>query len=489
MTQYEQKTDSREFEVANPDQNMGPWSGNSPTGAADIAIRLWGPATSDSRVPLTWKAESALVYMIADLVSASRGHIAEESPGVMAAHFDSCRQAVVAAKRIQTSILEFLTCRPGERIGGAILVYQPQTADPTGLSGELVQLELEQAKPGQILLAENVSRRLRDLPGIEFMASPEPGGDGPTGLTELIWTTAQRVALMQESVGDGTESMGVDVPPVGATLIVNTPIVHSPNVDSPFARRGPTNDAAPPTGRTQDSIIKDRPEKDRPEKDRPEKDRPKPGSRRITELTQKAGSSLTEELEIGERPLFSRTRVILGAVAIVLVAALIAVLFRPTQASRPKTAPPQGQTAATTTGSTDQKTPTTDQKTPTGDETGAKPASTEGTTDKSQFHDSGGVLQHQESPKSPDGRVKNKKDKKESKESKENSDEPQPLDEYGGFSQKDIPKLLEFAQADTQKGDYPKARREYSTILKLQPKNQDAKDGLHKLDLIQRDQQ
>ena len=121
MAQYEQKTDSREFEVANPDQHTGPWGGNSPADAADIAIRLWGVTRPDRRVPLIWKTESVLVYMIADLVGASRGRIAEESQTVLNAHFDSCRQAVVAAKRIQTALLEFLTCRPGERTGGAIL--------------------------------------------------------------------------------------------------------------------------------------------------------------------------------------------------------------------------------------------------------------------------------------------------------------------------------------------------------------------------------
>jgi hypothetical protein len=63
-----------------------------------------------------------------------------------------------------------------------------------------------------------------------------------------------------------------------------------------------------------------------------------------------------------------------------------------------------------------------------------------------------------------------------------------PVYEYGGFSQKDIPKLLEFAKTDAGKGNYASAREEYSTVLKLQPSNQAAKDGLHKLDLIQQDQ-
>ena len=249
MAQYEQKTDSREFEVANPDQRPGTWGGDLAGDATDIAIRLWGVERPDRAAPLTWKAESVLVYMITDLVGVSHGRIAEESPAVMAAHFESSRQALVAAKRIQTSILEFLACRPGQRIAGAILIYRPRTADPTGFSGEMAQQTLGRAKPGQILLAESVCRRLRDLPGIEFVAVPAVAGvtgDVETGLTELVWTTAEQVARLRESVVDEPEPRRGDSPAVGATLIV----------DSPFARRG-MNEAVPPLESPGDFVVKD----------------------------------------------------------------------------------------------------------------------------------------------------------------------------------------------------------------------------------------
>jgi len=463
MAQYEQKTDSREFEVANPDQSLGGWGGNSPADAADIAIRLWGPARPD-RVPLTWKTESVLVYMIADLVSASRGRIAEDSSVVLAAHFDSCRQAVVAAKRIQTSILEFLTCRPGERTGGAILIYQPRTADATGPSGDAVQLELGQAKPGQILLAENVSRRLRDLPGMQFQTPPSSeSGDGPTGLTELVWTTPERVALMQESVGDGAEPLDAGAPPVGATLIV----------DSPFARRGLTNEAAPPTTRTQDYVVKDRPEKDRPEKDRPET-----GSRRVTQVTQAAASSLTEELELAEHPLFTRTRVILGVVGMVLVATLVAVLSFPARVVKPKTPQtPQQQ---------DQTTPkeSTDQKPPPPVEPQAQIGQPEPETSKPTAK-----LPPTVTKPPADTRPKNKKETKEAKETPDTSEPPPVVEATGSWSVSDIPRLLSMAGSDMGEGKYDKAQREYRIVLRLQPKNQPALDGITKINKILNDQQ
>ena len=456
MAQYEQKTDSREFEVANPDQHTGPRGGNSPADAADVAIRLWGAARPDRRVPLTWKTESVLVYMIADLVGASRGRIAEESQTVLAAHFDSCRQAVVAAKRIQTAILEFLTCRPGERTGAAILIYQPRSMDPTGPSGELVQLELGQAKPGQILLAENVFRRMRDLPGMEFVnASSGVSGDEPIGLTELAWTTPDRVARMTESVGDGAEPVGADALPVGATLIVNSPMVDSPMVDSPLAR-------------SQDYVVKSLPET----------------SRRVTEFNQKASSSLTEELDFAERSLFTRTRVILGVVAVVVVAALIAVFFQPARVAKPLT--PQTQ-------QTQEPTPATasenaDQHPPAAEVPQAQTAQPEQEPPKPPAKPPAALR------KPPAQSVTKNKTAPQTQEiktedSKDTPEQPAVVDESGNWALSDIPRLLAMAGNDMGDGKYDKARREYRIVLRLQPKNQPELDGVSKLNKIQSDQQ
>jgi len=79
-----------------------------------------------------------------------------------------------------------------------------------------------------------------------------------------------------------------------------------------------------------------------------------------------------------------------------------------------------------------------------------------------------------------DNRVKNKK---------ENPEEPQAYNDSGGVSQKDIPALFGMAQKDAGAGNYDKAKREFKKILSLQPGNQEAKDGLRRLDLIQQDHQ
>jgi hypothetical protein len=75
------------------------------------------------------------------------------------------------------------------------------------------------------------------------------------------------------------------------------------------------------------------------------------------------------------------------------------------------------------------------------------------------------------------------------KSNKENAEEPEAYADSGGVSQKDIPALLGMAQRDAGAGNYDRAKREYKKILSLQPSNQEAKDGLRRLDLIQQDTQ
>jgi len=469
MAQYEQKTDSREFEVANPDQRPGTWGGDLAGDATDIAIRLWGVERPDRGAPLTWKAESVLVYMITDLVGVSHGRIAEESPAVMAAHFESSRQALVAAKRMQTSILEFMACRPGQRIAGAILIYRSRTADPTGFSGEMAQQTLGRAKPGQILLAESVCRRVRDLPGIEFVAVPAVAGvtgDVKTGLTELVWTTAEQVARLRESVVDEPEPRRGDSPAVGATLIV----------DSPFARRG-MNEAVPPLESPGDFVVKDGADAwHRTEQVPNTAQRREPSS----EDTQESpGGSSGAGLEFEERPLFTRTRILLGVVALVLVGALIAVLYRPTTATKRPIPIPPPTAAETTVGTGTGSEVGTPVVTPAEPET-KKPE--EPVTVPPPVKKAVIVSQPRTPPKSTDSRAKTKKEPVQTEPEVDTS-----VLEFGGLTQKDIPRLLDNAKKDAGDGNYEKARREYQAILKLQANNPDAKEGLRKLSIIQGD--
>jgi hypothetical protein len=466
MPQYQQKIDSQEFKVANPDQSSRPWSGDARADATDLVIRLWSPQRS---APPTWKTDSVLVYMVADLVGASHGRIAEDSPAIMGAHFDSSRHALVAAKRIQTSILEFLTCRPGERVGAAILLYRPTASDPTEFSPEIVQQALRQVKPGQILLAKNISQQLRDLPGVEFRNIPAVTtimGERQPELSELVWTTPERVALLQVSVSDEVEPQSPDLPTIGATVIVH----------SPLARQESIREGAPPAAGSGKVVAKNGFETVSQE------------AGQAANNPQDRGPAFAEgDDEFGERPFITRSRVILGLVAVVLVTALIAVLYRPAHVSKlplpvqldqsSAREIPGRQPPATT--EPEAKTPEPESKIVKTEI--AKPQKINKSLVKSPAKVTVGAQPQMSDNVSVDNRSKSQKDTPEA--------QAYYSDESGGVSLKDIPVLLRMAQQDAGAGNYNKARTEYRKILGLQPGNQDARDGLHKLDIIQKDQQ
>ena len=56
---------------------------------------------------------------------------------------------------------------------------------------------------------------------------------------------------------------------------------------------------------------------------------------------------------------------------------------------------------------------------------------------------------------------------------------------YDGMTQKDIPRLLQWARSDAGNGNYAKAAQEYRVILQLEPGNPDAREGLRKIQVAQ----
>ena len=457
MAQSEPKTDSREFEVANPDQYASAWGGEARADVTEIAFRVWDADWSSRKTPLRWSAENALVYLIADLVGVSGGRVAEDGQAAMAARFDGSARALVCAKRIQKSLEEFAACRLGEQVGAAIFLYRPRSSDRTGYSSELVQLALQKARPGQILLAEDVWDGLRDLPGTDFRVIATSTGDAQSGLKELMWTTAERLAVLRDSIGNDSE------PPAGATMIVHSPIT----------RREPLNEVISPAG-ADGAVVKEV---------------TGAGAQRTGQIANLAqdrtpaferfqespSSAFTDGLdEFSEQPLFTRNRIILGALGLVLVAALVAVLFRPSHVVK------DSGGAATRSNSWNRNSGNPGSSGCTGSGRQARAICTCDGNASCKNSDRGNATSERPSRPVVDTRLKNKKD---------TDEEPvAPPSDVGGLSQKDIPYLLSTAQADFGAGRYDDARRKFKKVLALQPGNQDAKEGLRRLEYIPTDQ-
>jgi hypothetical protein len=476
MARYLQKTESQEFVIANPDlakpdQSSGQW--NEPVrneSGADIAVRVWGADRLGQLGPITWTADSVFVYMIADLVAASRGSLTEESPGVMAAHFGNPAQALVAAKRIQISILEFLACRPAQGYAAAILIHPPAAGYLSDPQREFVQRALGQAGPGQILLTDDVYMGLRNLPGARFRPiAPltSASGDAQTGLTELIWASPGHDLSVYPSTDRLAELAREDGPtPIGATRIV----------DSPFRRLEEleisTNET--PVARSADFGLAEQGASPAPAAAEAWGSGTSASAGLDTQESEDAGPGnlLLEELNDRNQPMATRTRVIMGGAAVVLIAALAAVFYRapsPAGSSAPS-APPAAQVAGKRAEARKALPPPERAKVPQlptavvgKSQSPAKPAKVEPAKTEPAMVES-------ENSDAGDKTIANPKDKGETS--------------VDGFSAKDIPALLLMAQNDVGSGNYEKAEYKYKTILRLQPNNPDAVQGLHKLSLI-----
>jgi hypothetical protein len=439
MVPFEPKTDSKEFEILNPEQSPATGSRIAASAAADLTIRVW--RRDGGNTPLTWQSESVLVYMIADLVAASHGRTAGEMPAAMAAHFDNSLHALVAAKRIENAILEFLACRPGDYMGAAVLIHPPVAA---GFSQGMAQSALRLAEPGQIILSEEVSRRFQDLPGIELRAVPAltTGGSEHAGLAELIWTSPERLASLRNSanVAPATSEVGA---PVRATMIVNSPLATSLRNAASGSERLDTASRKPSASegfKNREGVFEE-------------------------------GLAEFEE----RRSFITGSKMVVGAVAIVLVVVGL-VLFHPW--SGPNVQPKFNSASHASQGN---ETPTGGTATTTEPPVNINPQPPP-------------VVEPVNNP--PVKPVKPPVNKPVDKTPKDKAKKPEdtPIvgfegnSTYDGMTQKDIPRLLQWARSDAGNGNYSKAAQEYRVILQLQPYNSDAKEGLRKIQVAQRDQ-
>jgi hypothetical protein len=64
---------------------------------------------------------------------------------------------------------------------------------------------------------------------------------------------------------------------------------------------------------------------------------------------------------------------------------------------------------------------------------------------------------------------------------------PKKASEYEGMSEKDVPLLLRMAEKDAGAGNYDDAKRKFDIILHLDPGNAEAKQGMRKLELSERE--
>jgi len=169
---------------------------------------MWGAAGREGKpVELSWNSQSALVYMVADLVAASDGVVLADPRTNIVAQFETPAKAIKAAKQIQAAVLEFARHRPQGRFAAAVVVHGEAERGSGGANAPGVSL-LQYAKPAQVLITDGAYETLREMPGLRFNPVT-PGGAGgsdsaPRG-RELVWRKPDHTPPVEEVLPQATQ--------------------------------------------------------------------------------------------------------------------------------------------------------------------------------------------------------------------------------------------------------------------------------------------
>lgn len=426
MPSYQPKTDSQEFQIASPVQpSLAPIQHGS--GAIDVTIRTWTSEADHTSTRVSWSTDLGLIYMIADLVTASRGRPAEEFPASLVARFESASQALVAAKRIHTSVAAWAAGRSNAG-GVALVIHGPVNASSvagTGLDrGSLVRSVLAQAQAGQVLVQEDAYKQLQAIPGVQFRRIGPVKRESGSNTFELIWNASPD-----------------SKPPVLSEISLGV-------APQTTARADAAADAPP---RSQDSAatrwvarseIASRPEHSAANESQPAH----PGQ----------NQSLVER-----PPLVTPKRYVMGVVALLVVFGLALAIFE-LRAPKLVDHPQANQSSPPTVEPTNPQVTPSPQQPP-------QPSVPDAGVSASE-------------PKTAQPAAEPQRPSKKKRDTEQTNQKPSQVD---GFFASDIPNLLRKAEHDAGEGNYQDARREYQVILRLDPNNATARQGLHRLDLSQ----
>lgn len=399
-----------------------------------LAVRLW----PHSRTNLKWSSELSVVYLLADLVLASNGSLINEATSGLTAHFEHPADAYRAAKRSQWALLEFCQQRPDLCLGAAMLLYEDGKSQSGDSDSRQVAALLERCRPAQVLVSGKAGSHLQDLPGLQFRAlnsGSRSRGDWQGGAQEVLWTTASNLEQIQQRLKEVAQNLVLQQEPVQPEPIATpepTPVSDQPTIDFASAggyRAAPTlihNEPAPPPPIEVENV--------------------EPVS--VSELLE------DDSEQSGSRYLW------LSLVAVVVIGVLV-YLFFPKQ--RPKQTVTETPAPAPVT--EQQREPLSTTESP------AVPEPPKGTRPQA-------IVKPPDEPKPPSHRLP---------VDQASQKAPKKASEYQGMSEKDIPLLLRKAEKDAGAGNYDDARREFDIVLHLDPGNAEAKQGMRKLDLSERE--
>jgi len=390
--------------------------------ATDISMRVWGSAAREGKpVELSWNVQSALVYMIADLVAASDGVVLADSQSPMVAQFETPARALKAAKQIQQAVLEFARQRPNGRYAAAIVIHGETERAPVegrGPGGTAIPggSLLQYAKPAQVLMTEGTYEKLREMPGLRFRSltsAGAPGSDSAVRGRELIWRTPEPLPHSVEELPQATQIFVQNSEPLSVKVL--------PMPESILEHQDGINPATPDL----------------------------------------AGNELQlDQLDNVRSPWLKQSLIAVGS--LIVLAAVLGLLVYPRKSAVvnhtstiQQTAPEQVDVPPANTAPAANP--------PVADTPVVNPPAVSSAPPESPKPSV--VEDPAPTPKPP--RIPRDK----------------PAKVVSDFSAKDVPFLLRKAEQDAGAGKYDDAQREYRIVLQIDPANASAKQGLHRLEL------
>jgi len=422
--------DSRQALGNHPEQGQQPEESSTPIPhPTRLAIRLWTPIPFNFK----WSSEFAVIYLMADLIDASQGSLVENGEPGLIAHFEHSGQAYKAAKRLQWALIEFCQQRPDQCLSAAAVLYD--ASDPAGgrLESDSRQRSflLDASRPGQILATGTTSHHLRELPGLQFRtptALPQARHEWQGGAQEVIWTATSNLDQLQQKLKITAQTLAQKPEQVRASEQPTVDFSHSAGHRS-----------APTLIDHESSLLNHEP----------------PSFPQAGPAEPDARSELLEQDPYTDS---SGGRYLWWSVAIVMVLAIAGFLVIPKLRTKPAVA----DSPAVTPVVQQQESP------PIAEPPVAAPPTVSPPVSEGKAPDRAKVT----APPQPE---------------KTTHSQPRKLAEFAGMSEKDIPVLLRMAEKDAGAGNYEDARREFDIVLHLDPGNAEAKQGMRKLELSERE--
>jgi hypothetical protein len=326
-----------------------------------------------------------------------------------------------------------------------VLLYDaPDSAGHAENNSRQVAALLERCRPAQVLATARTGDHLQDMPGLQFRALNSPSrsrSDWQGGAQEVLWTTTSNLEQIQEKLKE-----------IAQNLILQQEALEQepPQVRQPVsASEQPTIDFSNAGGyRAAPTLVSNEPVSSVD---------PLPPVENVE------SQSLTELIDDDPYAERSGARYLWWSLAAVMVVIAVVILVLGPKFRTTKTV-----TETPTPASVSQK-QVTEQ---------VEPAPSVEPTVVAQPQGAVPPPPPAEEPKPP---VRHP--------AAESPTHPQPkkVAEYRGMSEKDIPVLLRMAEKDAGAGNYDDARQKFDIVLHLDPGNAEAKQGMKKLDLSERE--